>query len=168
MKNNPIIPYILIMAFGIGLIFFMSLEGHSDGANQGTITKQDVEVGVAVVSTIVTAGTALEAESALEATIAVVSTINSIDDATVNTSGQTIAQRVSSNNPSANKAVNGTKTMTSVVSAGYSAYKVGRTVKDAVKNGTQVIKENAVTVATEVTNFASNTYNSIKSFLKNE
>jgi len=27
MKNNPIIPYILIMAFGIALIFFMSLEG---------------------------------------------------------------------------------------------------------------------------------------------
>lgn len=27
MKNNPIIPYILIMAFGIGLIFFMSLDG---------------------------------------------------------------------------------------------------------------------------------------------
>ncbi|SOC20910.1 cytochrome c550 [Ureibacillus xyleni] len=27
MKNNPIIPYILIMVFGIGLIFFMSLEG---------------------------------------------------------------------------------------------------------------------------------------------
>lgn len=27
MKNNPIIPYILIMAFGIGLIFFLSLEG---------------------------------------------------------------------------------------------------------------------------------------------
>lgn len=27
MKNNPIIPYVLIMAFGIGLIFFLSLEG---------------------------------------------------------------------------------------------------------------------------------------------
>ncbi|MBK3493311.1 cytochrome c [Viridibacillus sp. YIM B01967] len=27
MKKNPIIPYILIMAFGIGLIFFMSLGG---------------------------------------------------------------------------------------------------------------------------------------------
>ncbi|HWL22970.1 MAG TPA: cytochrome c [Ureibacillus sp.] len=27
MKNNPVIPYILIMAFGIGLIFFMSMEG---------------------------------------------------------------------------------------------------------------------------------------------
>lgn len=27
MRNNPLVPYILIMAFGIGLIFFMSLEG---------------------------------------------------------------------------------------------------------------------------------------------
>ena len=27
MKNNPLIPYVLIMAFGIGLIFFLSLEG---------------------------------------------------------------------------------------------------------------------------------------------
>ena len=27
MKNNPVIPYILIMAFGIGLIFFLSLDG---------------------------------------------------------------------------------------------------------------------------------------------
>lgn len=27
MKNNPIIPYILIMALGIGVIFFLSLEG---------------------------------------------------------------------------------------------------------------------------------------------
>lgn len=27
MKNNPVIPYILIMAFGIGLIFFLSLTG---------------------------------------------------------------------------------------------------------------------------------------------
>lgn len=27
MKKNPIIPYILIMAFGIGLIFFLSIYG---------------------------------------------------------------------------------------------------------------------------------------------
>lgn len=27
MKSNPIVPYILIMAFGIALIFFMSLDG---------------------------------------------------------------------------------------------------------------------------------------------
>lgn len=37
MKNNPVIPYILIMAFGIGLIFFMSLEGagHNDESAEG-------------------------------------------------------------------------------------------------------------------------------------
>ena len=38
MKNNPVIPYILIMAFGIGLIFFMSLEGVG---NQKEIAKGD-------------------------------------------------------------------------------------------------------------------------------
>ncbi|MCT6922568.1 MULTISPECIES: cytochrome c [Bacillales] len=27
MKNNPVFPYILILAFGIGLIFFMSING---------------------------------------------------------------------------------------------------------------------------------------------
>ena len=27
MNRNPIIPFILIMVFGIGLVFFMSLEG---------------------------------------------------------------------------------------------------------------------------------------------
>ncbi|RKQ19145.1 cytochrome c550 [Ureibacillus endophyticus] len=41
MKNNPIIPYILIMVFGIGLIFFMSLEGVGNkeeiaGGHEGT------------------------------------------------------------------------------------------------------------------------------------
>ena len=30
MRNNPLIPYLLIMAFGIGLIFFMSFEGAAD------------------------------------------------------------------------------------------------------------------------------------------
>ena len=30
MRNNPLIPYLLIMAFGIGLIFFMSFDGASD------------------------------------------------------------------------------------------------------------------------------------------
>lgn len=37
MRNNPLIPYVLIMAFGIGLIFFMSLEGagKKDEAHEG-------------------------------------------------------------------------------------------------------------------------------------
>ncbi|WP_422123138.1 cytochrome c550 [Planococcus sp. X10-3] len=32
MQKNAIVPYILIMAFGIGLIFFMSLQGVGDEA----------------------------------------------------------------------------------------------------------------------------------------
>ncbi|HWL13142.1 MAG TPA: cytochrome c [Ureibacillus sp.] len=42
MKNNPIIPYILIMAFGIGLIFFMSLEG---AGNEKEIAESHGEEG---------------------------------------------------------------------------------------------------------------------------
>ena len=137
-------------------------EGHSDIANQGTITKQDVEVGVAVVATMMSAGATIEATTAFEAIIGITSTINSADDATINTSGQTVAQRVSSNNPSANKAVNAAKTTTSVVSAGYSGYKV----VSIVKNGAQVLKDKAVIVAEEVANLASNAYNSVKSFFK--
>jgi cytochrome c550 len=34
-KNNPVIPYILIMAFGIALIFFMSLEGAGKDEAEG-------------------------------------------------------------------------------------------------------------------------------------
>lgn len=35
MKNNPVIPYILIMAFGIGLIFFLSVKdaGNSEAGD---------------------------------------------------------------------------------------------------------------------------------------
>ena len=47
MKNNPIIPYILIMAFGIGLIFFMSLEGASkeEASHEGGETTETAEGG---------------------------------------------------------------------------------------------------------------------------
>ena len=51
MKNNPLIPYILIMAFGIGLIFFMSLEGagnkdeHAEGEG-GETTGTEVSVDI--------------------------------------------------------------------------------------------------------------------------
>ena len=43
MKNNPVIPYILIMAFGIGLIFFMSLKGagHNESAEGETSETND-------------------------------------------------------------------------------------------------------------------------------
>ncbi len=45
MQKNPIVPFILIMAFGIGLIFFLSIQGvdkkkeiaagHEEGAGHG-------------------------------------------------------------------------------------------------------------------------------------
>ncbi|WP_146551304.1 cytochrome c550 [Rummeliibacillus sp. SL167] len=52
MKKNPIIPYLLIMAFGLGLIFFMSIEGadnKADIAKSGdkAKTEQKAEDGAA-------------------------------------------------------------------------------------------------------------------------
>lgn len=47
MKNNPVIPYILIMAFGIGLIFFMSLVGVGKDETEGegeTATNDDAKL----------------------------------------------------------------------------------------------------------------------------
>lgn len=42
MKNNPIVPYILIMAFGIGLIFFLSIDGVG---NKEEIASKNSEAG---------------------------------------------------------------------------------------------------------------------------
>ncbi|MEK4230017.1 c-type cytochrome [Solibacillus sp. FSL H8-0538] len=54
MKNNPIIPYILIMAFGIGLIFFMSLEGATkEEAAEGGETTETAEGGADLVASCI-------------------------------------------------------------------------------------------------------------------
>lgn len=51
MRNNPLVPYILIMAFGIGLIFFLSLGGannkdeHAEGeGGETTGTEATVDI----------------------------------------------------------------------------------------------------------------------------
>ncbi|MEG0383994.1 c-type cytochrome [Solibacillus cecembensis] len=45
MRNNPLIPYVLIMAFGIGLIFFMSFEGAADkNSAEGETSGEVVEL----------------------------------------------------------------------------------------------------------------------------
>ena len=95
-------------------------EGHNDGANTGKITKHDVEVGTAVIATIVSAGAAAEAETAIAGITSAVSLINNIDDVTVNSSGQTFSQRVTEDNPTARSAVNVVKTTSSVASFAYS------------------------------------------------
>ena len=59
MKNNPIVPYILIMAFGIGLIFFMSLQGAGNQkdiaaeAEGGGETTEATDDGSAVVQSCI-------------------------------------------------------------------------------------------------------------------
>ena len=137
-------------------------EGGSDGANQGTMTKQDVEVGVAVGAAMMSVVTALEATSAVVTSIAAVSAANSVDDATVNSSGQTAAQRDSVNNPTVNTTVNKTKQVISIVSTGHSGSQAASAVKAALKNGKKEIQK----VATRVAQTAVGLYGTIKSFIK--
>ena len=141
-------------------------EGHSDGANRGIITNQDVEVGFAVTTAILSAGTAVAAEGALDVAIAVASTANSIDDATINSSGQTASQRVTEKNSTANKTVNASKTLVSAGSAMNSGSKVVTTVKNSLKQGSQVIKKEAVKFAENMVNTASSGCSFVKSIFK--
>lgn len=57
MKNNPIVPYILILAFGIGLIFFMSLQGAEDkkeiAAKENGETTEATDDGSALVQSCI-------------------------------------------------------------------------------------------------------------------
>ena len=148
---------------GDGFVKFdKSLEGHSDGANQGTITKQDVEVGIAVVATMSSVGTAMGAEKVVEAGVAIASAVNSIDDATVNSAGQTVSQRASSNNPVAKSTVNATKQTVSVVATGHSGYTAFSSVKTAVQKGGKEIQK----AATKVVSAATNLVGTIRSFFK--
>lgn len=55
MRNNPLIPYVLIMAFGIGLIFFMSVggagskdEAHDAGESGGETAGADIDAAAVV------------------------------------------------------------------------------------------------------------------------
>lgn len=55
MKKNPIIPYILIMAFGLGLIFFMSIGGadkKAELAKGGAKTEQTTNNGKSTSSSV--------------------------------------------------------------------------------------------------------------------
>jgi hypothetical protein len=137
-------------------------EGGGDGANQGAMTMQDVEVGVSVIAAMISAGTAIEAESAIEATIAVFSAANSVDDATVNSSGQTVSQRATANSKVASNTVTFLKTATSMTSVGESC----RNVKNIVVKGTEEIKKNANKIANNIYSAASSAYSTFSSLFK--
>ena len=129
-------------------------EGGADGANQGTMTKQDVQVGITVLATMVTAGAAFEAEGTGSAIISTAAVVNNIDDATVNSTGQTFSQRKTENKPIANAAVNVAKTATPVASIGSSTVTI-------VKNG---VKKASACMA----DVALSTYSFVKSLIHNK
>ena len=137
-------------------------EGGGDGANQGTMTMQDVEVGVSVMTAMVSAGTALEAKSAIETTVAIVSAASSVDDATVNSSGQTVSQKAAANNKGASKTVTFVKTASSLASGGLSC----RNVKNIVVKGTKELKKNVSKMANNVFSAASSAYSVFSTLLK--
>jgi len=116
-------------------------EGHNDGANTGKITKHDVEVGTAVIATIVSAGAAAEAETAIAGITSAVSLINNIDDVTVNSSGQTFSQRVTENNPTAQSAVNGVKIVSPLASI---ATSTGSIAKNGIEKAATGVADVAV------------------------
>ncbi len=137
-------------------------EGGGDGANQGTMTMQDVEVGVSVMAALVSAGTALEAESAIETTVAVFSAANSVDDATVNSSGQTVSQKATANKKGACRTVTFVKTASSVTSVGLSF----RNVKNILAKGAKELKNNATKMANNVFSAATSAYSVFSTLLK--
>ena len=143
--------------------FDESLEGNSDPANQGTITKQDIVVGTAVISSVVSLGATLEATAVVDITIATASTVNSIDDATTDNSGKTISQRMSANNPTANKRVNMTKQAISAGTTLHLSTQAVVAVKTAIKKGGEEIQK----AVNKVVESAVNLYNTFKSFFKN-
>ena len=149
---------------GDGFVKFdESLEGNSDPANQGTITKQDIVVGTAVISSVVSLGATLEATAVVDITIATASTVNSIDDATTDNSGKTISQRMSANNPTANKRVNMTKQAISAGTTLHLSTQAVVAVKTAIKKGGEEIQK----AVNKVVESAVNLYNTFKSFFKN-
>ncbi len=137
-------------------------EGGGDGANQGTMTMQDVEVGVSVMTAMVSAGTALEAKSAIETTVAIVSAASSVDDATVNSSGQTVSQKAAANDKGASKTVTFVKTASSLASGGLSY----RNVKNIVVKGRKELKKNVSKMANNVFSAASSAYSVFSTLLK--
>ena len=106
------------------------------------------------------------AETAVGATFAIVSTVNNIDDATVNSAGQTVSQRATANNEGASNAVTGLKTAVSVISVGVSGNNVRKVFKEAKNEGTKVIKKNVSTFARNVADVATNLYGAVTSLFR--
>ena len=127
------------------------LSGHSDGANRGTITEQDKAVGEGAIAIIVTGGAALEAGTALAVVASLPSIASSIDDMTTDASGQTAAQRAAGDNSTARKAVDVSKTGSSMISV--------------VSSGRTIAEKGISEASACLLDVANSTYNSVKSLM---
>jgi RHS repeat-associated protein len=100
----------------------IKMQGHSDQANTGYTTKQDIQVGLAVTSIIVTGGLATEAVLAGASYTAIagetaIPLVFDLDQATTNGQGNSIVERtILNDNPTAKAAYNGVQ----VLFGGYS------------------------------------------------
>ena len=131
-------------------------EGHSDGANQGVVTKQDVEVATSVIATMVTMGAGMEAEGIGAAVVSGIAAVNNVDDATVDTDGQTFLQRETEDKPAVNNAVNVSKTVSPALSIVSSANTI-------VKNGMKKAANNIADVAISSYSFVKSLFHKKKS-----
>jgi hypothetical protein len=109
-------------------------EGRADPANMGTITKQDVKVGLGVVGTILSGGLLAEGQL-LFGTIGL---INNIDDVGSNSKGESLVQQTT-DNPTAKAAIGGVKTATSVITGGVGLKNLQHTLTTPFATGSMLL-----------------------------
>ena len=115
-------------------------EGRADGANLGTITKQDVKVAAGVLGVMTGVGVIAEGAVVLGA----IAVANGLDDAFSNSKGESGLQQTTSN-PAAKAAIEIGKTLTSTFTGVSSILKLEETVKSSFALGSMLIDAATVT-----------------------
>lgn len=141
-----------------------ALTGHADGANRGTVTKQDVQVGLAVTSSVVTCGLATEffIAGTLTKAIVVESSISltfDIDQTLSDSNGNSPAEKAIGN-----IAGNTGIVVYNVVQIGFGQGQKLSTVSDVLKTGNTGFRTlDIINSSAGITNDAINMSNTINS-----
>ena len=114
-------------------------EGHADPANLGTVTKQDVKVGLGVIGAM--SGVGMIAEGAVA--VGTIAVVNGVDDALSNSKGEAKSQQMT-DNPAAKTAIGVGKAITSGFTGRASVLNLGETLKTPFKTGSLLL--DAITV----------------------
>ena len=115
-------------------------EGRADPANMGTITKQDVKVGLGVIGAMTGVGAIAEGAFAVGA----FAVVNGLDDALSNSKGESKSQQMT-DNPTAKTAIGVGKALTSGFTGGSSLLKLGETIKSPFSIVSTIIDAATVT-----------------------